>query len=69
MDEGFADFDNFETKVKKAGSEESIVSEEEEVLDELPPFNPPWDYNQGWSFLLRQPLKKKFTQNRYVLFD
>lgn len=65
--EGFADFDNFESKLKQSnsqGSEGVVSDEDEEGLEELPPFNPVWDSTQGWHFLLRQPLKKKFTQNR-----
>ena len=64
--EGFADFDNFDSKLKASNSEGSVgnVSEDDETLEDLPPFNPSWDYSQGWNFLLRQPLKKKFTQNR-----
>ena len=68
LDEKFA---NFEPKVKSEGtlstppkvaSTESSI--EDESLDPIEPYYPPYT-GEGWKLLLRMPLKKKLTGNRY----
>lgn len=50
---------------KAESSENSIDEPELEAQEPLEPFYPKWDPEGGWNLLLRQPFKKKLTQNRF----
>ncbi|ELU00579.1 hypothetical protein CAPTEDRAFT_171853 [Capitella teleta] len=67
LDEKFAKFETKDSKdetkspMSGASTDDSPYEEELEPLD---PFHPPFD-GPGWKMLLRQPIKKKLTQNRF----
>lgn len=50
---------------KAESSENSIDEPELDAQEPLEPFYPKWDPEGGWNLLLRQPFKKKLTQNRF----
>jgi len=45
-------------------SENSLDEPETDDLEPIEDFHPKWDMAGGWNLLLRQPFKKKLTQNR-----
>lgn len=67
-DENFANFGEaaLGESVKPTESfEDSMDDDDQEELEPLPPFHPKWEFGDGWNLLLRQPFKKKLTQNRF----